>query len=457
MSAGKSVYPPHPIALDAVYSTPDANCNVQLYEGAIILRKADQEFKGQGTIELRWLPTPDIRLEMEVDAKVEIDLFASDVTIELVDGWPTELIDVEITGTSMSSATGRTPISGSLHRWSRASALGMKSATFHIPNMRAFRGDPICNKSGAAWVGRATLAWDGWKITIDEISNKELRGKLKALAGFGITHVGAMEKQDDSSFSPEDANTQLEALYWLLSFCNGRWTGPILPLQSDIDMKQAWCEWSARRVSPYRHIRSWNHELMEDVLPSICKGFADKWFDEMWSRTIRIAIYWYVTANAPGAPIENGVMVTQVAFETLGWTLFVEDMKSLSSEGYERLHSADKLRLLLTHCGIGLAIPAELHELLATAKADNWSDGPAAISAIRNAHVHPSPKNRARLSRAGVDAEHQATILSLYYVELLLLRLFDYSGEYCSRLIGGVYPNGAIKTVPWNSRSLRTT
>lgn len=101
MSTDKRDDTQHQMALEARYSTPEANSNVGLYEGAITLRRSDQEFEGPGTVELRWLPSPSIRFEMEVSAEADIDLFASDVTIELRDKWPAELINVEIMGTSM--------------------------------------------------------------------------------------------------------------------------------------------------------------------------------------------------------------------------------------------------------------------------------------------------------------------------------------------------------------------
>ena len=47
MSRSKSANSQHPIALDAVYSTPDANSNVQLYKGAITLRQQTRLFSLQ--------------------------------------------------------------------------------------------------------------------------------------------------------------------------------------------------------------------------------------------------------------------------------------------------------------------------------------------------------------------------------------------------------------------------
>jgi hypothetical protein len=253
-------------------------------------------------------------------------------------------------------------------------------------------------------------------------------------------------------FAPADAENCLDCLGWFLSFCNGRWTAPILSLGCAQDSKFVSHEWRIPGISPYRVVRSWFSDLRRNVLSDVYPGFADRWSNETWSSTLRSAIYWYMLGNAPGVAIENGVILAHVAFESLGWTLFVEDTKCLSPEGYERLRAADKLRLLLNQCRIPLDVPSELPSLRQAAKDANWNDGPGSLAAVRNSYVHPSIKNRDRLLRAGTDAEHQAWVLSIYYLELLLLYLCNYQGEFSSRLIGGVFTGQEVTTVPWASQ-----
>jgi len=68
----------------------------------------------------------------------------------------------------------------------------------------------------------------------------------------------------------------------------------------------------------------------------------------------------------------------------------------LGEKGYENLPAMDKLRLLLSICGIPAAIPASLSKLAAAAKAkeNQWKDGPQALTEVRNALVHSNPTKR---------------------------------------------------------------
>ena len=49
-----------------------------------------------------------------------------------------------------------------------------------------------------------------------------------------------------------------------------------------------------------------------------------------------------------------------------------------------------------------------------------------------------------------IGAYREAKQLGLWYIELLLLRMFEYEGEYVSRLRGARLP-GATEPVPWSN------
>jgi hypothetical protein len=202
------------------------------------------------------------------------------------------------------------------------------------------------------------------------------------------------------------------------------------------------------KTTPNLHVQSWFNDCHRHVASDVYSGFYLRWSKNEWASAIKSAVYWYLFGNAPGVSVENGIILAHVAFETLGWTLFVEELKSLSVSGFRSLAASDKLRLLLNHCGIPQDVPTSLPSLQASAKAENWVDGPESISRIRNACVHPSQKNREALSRVGVDAQHEIWILSMHYLELILLSLFDYGGDYSCRVFGG-----AVQRVPWESSS----
>ena len=91
-------------------------------------------------------------------------------------------------------------------------------------------------------------------------------------------------------------------------------------------------------------------------------------------------------------------------------------------------------------------IPARCSELIAMAKHYNFTHGPHTLVAIRNSIVHAN----ANLGQPSIDAYHEAKQLGLWYVELLLLKMFKYTGKYASRLTE-VQRAGATELVPWAS------
>jgi hypothetical protein len=87
-------------------------------------------------------------------------------------------------------------------------------------------------------------------------------------------------------------------------------------------------------------------------------------------------------------------------------------------------------------------IPAGLTEL---AKA--FRDGPEAFVQIRNAIVHGNLEKRKKLNELSEVAIFQAHLLGLWYLELAILFILNYDGNYYNRTVGrGLNP---IEKVPW--------
>lgn len=78
-------------------------------------------------------------------------------------------------------------------------------------------------------------------------------------------------------------------------------------------------------------------------------------------------------------------------------------------------------------------------------------DGPGAITAMRNGLVHATPTRRADLAKAGSCARFEATHLTLLYVELVVLALIGYEGQFINRRRRGITAPEATRLVPWAS------
>jgi hypothetical protein len=321
-------------------------------------------------------------------------------------------------------------------------------ATFLLPNFEELRGTAITYADQSLRAARLTLSGGGWRIIVDQSVNlKEVKKELRAAGGFGITHVGRLEREDGKLFTAREVCEILDALTWYLSFCAARWTGPCLAHGFTANGEKVWETWHVSRTSPYRQRASWldahHTEHFQDPFP----GFMSRWLDDAWKEVIHTAIHWYVEANAQAGSIEGSIVLTQTAFELLASAVLVENCSWLSQDGFDKLSAADRLRLLFLWAAMPTAIPPDLGELTRLAKADNWADSAVAMTMIRNTITHPTRKNREKFGRHPVDARTEAWALGLWYLEMCLLRLFNYRGTYGSRLQQRYM--GQVTPVPW--------
>jgi hypothetical protein len=181
-------------------------------------------------------------------------------------------------------------------------------------------------------------------------------------------------------------------------------------------------------------------------------GFL-KWFrNPIWNEPLRLAIQWFVECNLKPGRVFNtlwgAIVIEQVALEMLSWVRFVESEPLHSRSKFAGFRAAEKIRLLLSRFHIPLAIPDELQSLLAQARNNNWETGPEALTMIRNRIVHSSPKSREQIRDLSGYSILEAWKLGLWYIELLLLSLFEYQGVYHNRLRRDRNARD-VEPVPW--------
>ncbi len=363
--------------------------------------------------------------------------------------WPADRIDIRLTGvtpalTKHGPFEAEAALCGNVRYETRIPALVSK-IVFHVPNLREYFGEPISD-SQTVWCGRAEMSYSGWAITLDQTNNSVLLKELAQVGGFAFTHLGILSRDDNSFFEASSAADLLESLFWFFSFCNGRKTGPTLAVGYDEFDNLVWQQWHAHPTLPFKPVGSWNRGVIKNVLPNVYPGFSRRWNDSKWNDVIRSALYWYLEANAPGASIEAGIIQAVTALDTIGWTMVIEEGIK-SEKRYDNDSIEKNLSDILAHCGIDVSIPPELSRLNDYGK---WKSGPEAIAKIRNCRVHYSPKNREVLKRVGTLGEREASALVLEYLELVLLWLFDYNGEYCRRTARNVSEGQALRSVPWS-------
>ena len=164
-----------------------------------------------------------------------------------------------------------------------------------------------------------------------------------------------------------------------------------------------------------------------------------------WSKPIKEAIYWYTRAVAGGTGmgVDTGLILAQTAIEKLAWTYCVQHKKMVTAERFSSkyLRVVDQFRLLVTSLDLPVELPPSLRALRSR-RGKRYEDSMEAITSIRNGLVHANEKDP-----LPDEACVEAWKLSLWYLDLILLRLFGHDGTYASRLSPRF--RGQVLKVPW--------
>ena len=276
-----------------------------------------------------------------------------------------------------------------------------------------------------------------WCIEINAVPElSEIKKILKIESGYAVTHEGTVRRSDDQSFSVEDAQKLLDVLRLFLSFARGGDCGVTLISGIDESGQQAWEQWGTYPVHPWLRLSSWlDHRLNND--DELSRAFPGFW--HVMGKTTdapddpaRLALYWYLRSNE-SKPLEAGIILTQAALERLA-------SQMLSNEKYETLkYATERIQAVLKEAGIDPVIPQSCKELRKVAQVD----GPGILTKIRNDLVHAEMR-----TNVSMEAYLEARDLGQWYVELLLLRLFGYDGQYANRI---AYNEGRWEpeVVPW--------
>jgi len=292
-----------------------------------------------------------------------------------------------------------------------------------------------------ATAGRVPLLSDEWFVAIDPSGRlRERNQRARSRGAYLLSHAGALGRVDGGTFTTDQAEDILSAIYWLLTFALGRRTGPVLPYGTGRDSdRPIWTHWAIRATDTTGGVGTWFDTHHPESLNAIFAPFLELWRNEDLRRVLIRVISWYVEAQDLD-PVEAAVPAAQIALETLAATVPLKpelDDPALGS------NAAGKQARLLKRLGIPLDIPAELQELKLASGSKPWRHGPEAITHLRNDITHPR-QDRAWTSPAMIDAWK----LSLWYLELSMLAWLGYRGQHNrrTRINRSV---GLVDPVPW--------
>ena len=286
-------------------------------------------------------------------------------------------------------------------------------------------------------VQRMQFRADPWLVELTGVDAlMSLDYQMKKLGGSAITHAGSITKTGKSDFVLKELRVVLDALHLFLSFARGSYCGLAFLSGQNSQGRTVWKQWGSRQVEPWQgQLPTWVCLGESELLSPVFDGFWKQFTNHAMKDTVSQVLRWYLRSNESSDPAVS-IILTQAALERLS--------SSINSQGSGAM--GNRIADALKKTGIDSEIPAQCPELITLAQQHSWSHGPHALVEIRNSLAHSNN----RLGSVSADAYAEAQHLGQWYIELMLLHLFDYSGRYYNRLRARESYTTAVEDVPWS-------
>ena len=315
-----------PNAIDPIYPNGPLGSDVELYSGTIRLIRDDSTFEGQGRVFLSWKSVGRIRFQLSLAEPGEID-FVQEFRIEFSSG---QLIGgshhVTITYVGGNLEGGQT-IKGAISGVKFSEEIETCRARIQFANL-PFNGSVVKTGCGQTFNGRLSVEIGSWFVAIyRSLESTGFAQELEKSGGFALTHTCEVKRLDGKQFSLEQLAELGEKLRLALSFCCGRWVGPLFFAGLDGDDNVVSQLWKSPKLSPASNRRNFLDSIDSSVT-SILQRFCQKLDCPTWAESLDTAVYWYLVA-ADTNSAENWTVACQIAFELLGWVYLVNEKRAL--------------------------------------------------------------------------------------------------------------------------------
>lgn len=452
--------PPEPLA--PTYPLNDPGESLLLYGGTIPVLIEDQtvgtvEELGKGNVYFQLLPRPQVSWEGIIvspeQGSMKHTFCPKKLDVSNFDfGWltvPPEPAQESAMPNQLGSTSIACPRQVEWEPIKIGNPDGLEEVRFNLINFPFQKGNARVQRNPA--VGDWGIALerfdlqdlDGWEVSIDPREDfPRMWAKAKEQASYVITHIGRMRRVDRSTFHFDDAEDLLRMLHWCLSFMASRRVGVVLPIGYNDAGAPVFVSWASSVTQTGKRPHRWYKQSWSDA-SSLFQSFRDLWQDTYWRRVVQQVIYAYTYAQEG---TRGDLMMAQSGLETLAWAVLVKDEEKgtavacpkpgLSKSEFKNLPAAAKVRRLLEWACIPTDSPSAPDVLgpsapeLLNEKCPSCQDGPAAVTWARNRITHPNPGDR----RLTAEMLLESAWVLRGYLEVLLLRLFDYHGYYADRM-----------------------
>ena len=294
------------------------------------------------------------------------------------------------------------------------------------------------------------LDFDIWKIDLQVIDfDYKKAKKVIRPQGIEITHMLSITRTDGKPFDFSKAERILENLQFFLSFTRGGWVG-IGHIhgfgRGEIDCFESW---DVDRITIDQVVWQWLPKTRPQDIKKAWEGFAPNFIDNSLNEIMRIAIDLYVQANTALIP-NIRLVLAMIALEALTGT--INEKTGWIRDKNSKVVTADRIRLMLAWAGISiddLGYVKDVHDMKSGSFPIGWTSGPEITTNLRNWTVHATSENRKELGKISRLAIYRAAQLAVWHLELVLLRLIGYDGQYRKRTQPNVISHLEYEQVPW--------
>lgn len=433
----------------------EANSPVKIYEGEYLLKSEARELKIIGKIIFNWVASSGSHFSGQVikDGSPLLQFSNTNETYRvLIDGL--EFGSGYINNTSFGNGDSETVIKGKILGQAvfGDKSIAVEKLIFSIPNLRDFHGFPVKTNSASNFSissNRIVLENEHYLITIDKCKDFKIKiNSLDEKGGFNITYYGELTIKK-GTIKLEESSEIFHCLSTFLTFINGRRTSAFF-IQGIFENEVIWCDFTDYLVDSYKQVQTWPQRNSVSGLSEVWKEFSLLWKDTNNKNFLISAIHWYIEANGNSGFTEGSIIMTQTALELLYNWWIIENKKMILGKDSENISASNKIRLLLSQLNIPHTVPPAFNKLQQFIdETENITDAPEGIVQIRNAIVHSQQEKRNKLFQIDYMAKHQASQLSIWYIEMTLLRILNFDDKYFNRCAKSVFAFEAEINVPW--------
>ena len=426
-----------PYILKPIVEMKYPNGNVNFHSGNFKLTWENEEYSLKGELILKWLPGIQINFIGEFDKnskEFNFKTFGSSISVEI------ECIETNFKAKGVLKKIHRninkieclltSPINiGNIEE-------PVDFIQFEITNQEQRKGNLVRTDKNTASHNRMVLRDNAYEITIDEyVDSLRLRSELAQIGGFQFLCSGKINATNDSLSKLEELESTFEKFSQFLLFLNARKSSPLI-FYGYKNEKVIWKHIRTSKCEQDNFYNGWvlKHEDLE--LSKIWDKFCIFWADKNDRESLAIILKWYNEANKRNIALESRIVLIQNALELLFNWLITEKFKYVSLNDSKKISASAKIAFLLSNFQLEHKIPIELNELIKYSKVFNFESGPETFTHVRNCIVHSNSKKISQLQKLSEAAKKEAVNMGIWYVEVILLKLFEYTGEYHNRCIG---------------------